>query len=514
MDLQKLHLIYRLRLVVNEAFSHRKKLIFLFLVVNFAMLFLGSVWPKGYVSSTTIHVDEKKIIEPLMEGAAVATGVADRARIARDVIFGRKIMNQILDYAGWMKSNPSPEEQEKIIEKIIHQTTITSSGKDVINIKYRDDNPERAFKTTQKFAELFISESLAAKSAESRAAFDFIDNQTEQYHQKLVKAEEQLKEFRSANIEAIPGSDADISARLSTLRAKIDTTTQDLKEAEVKANSLEKQLSGEAEIATVLSREGQYRARIAELHSRLETLRLSYHDTYPDIIQINNQIHDLEEAIAEDRRQREAAKEAGKVKIDENVINNPMYQGLRSELSKTQVIIDTLNARIAETKRELREELDRGKRVHGGEATLAELTRDYTVNRDIYQDLLKRRENARVSMNMDMDKQGLNIKILEPATLPLAPTGLRFIHFVIGGLVLSFIIPFGVIYGLLYIDPRIRIGRDISEKRKLPLMTVPHLWSAADTRSIKHEVAWLSLVINVTLLTVVAVSYLRFIKVI
>lgn len=514
MNLHKLQLVHRLRLLVNEAFHHRKLMVALFITVNLAMLCLGLIWPKGYVSSTTILVDDKKIIEPLMEGAAVATGVADRARLARDIIFGRKSMNQILDHVGWMKSDPSPVEQEKIIEKITHRTTITSSGKNLIKIEYRDDEAERAFKTAQMFADLFITESLETKSAESQAAFDFIDKQTQLYHDKLVKAEDQLKEFRSANIDARPGSDADISARLSMLHTKIETTTQDIKEAEVKASSLEKQLSGEAEVATVLSREGQYRARIAELQSHLDTLRLSYHESYPDIIQTKNQIEDLKEAIVADRQRRETAKATGKVIIDENVVNNPMYQQLRRELSQTRIIIDTLNARITEAKRELRDELDRGRRVHGGEATLSELTRDYTVNRDIYQDLLKRRENARVSMNMDKDKQGLNIKIQEPAALPLAPTGLRFIHFVIGGVILSVILPFGFIYGMLYLDPRIRIGQEISEKRKLPVILVPHLWSPAETQSVRREIAWLSIAINVTLLTVATVVILRFIKVI
>ena len=49
----------------------------------------------------------------------------------------------------------------------------------------------------------------------------------------------------------------------------------------------------------------------------------------------------------------------------------------------------------------LNSELDRSRRIAASESALAELTRDYEVNRDIYQDLLKRRENARVSMNLD-----------------------------------------------------------------------------------------------------------------
>lgn len=504
-----------IRLLINEAFYYRKALVAGFLLINLLLLGLGLIWPKGFTSSTTILVEDKKIIQPLMQGAAVATEVADRGRLAREVIFGRKIMTQILDHAGWLRGNPSPTEQEKMIEKIVKRTTITSVGKDLIKIEYKDDDPQRAFRTTQKYAELFISESLGTKIDESRAAFEFIDKQTQEYHDKLLKAEEQLKEFRSANLDARPGTDADISTRLNALQQRIEQASQDLKEAEVKKISLEKQLSGEAEVATALSREGQYRSRIAELQSRLETLRLSYHDSYPDIVQLKHQIDDLNQAITEERQRRETAKASGKVIIDEGVVNNPMYQQLKQELSQTRVNIEMLTARIGEAKRQLQQELDRGRRVHGGEATLAELTRDYQVNRDIYQDLLRRRENARVSMNLDKEKQGLTIKVQEPATLPLSPSGLRFLHFVVGGLALGALLPLGLLYAKLQLDPRLRLGVLIADKHKVPLLTVvPHLWAPSETQVLRRELAWLSLAVYGLLFVVVITAALRVAKVV
>lgn len=503
-----------LKLLANEAFHYRKVLVIAFFAINLAMLGLGLIWPKGFTSTTTILVEDKKIIQPLMQGAAVATEVTDRSRLAREVILGRKVMNQVLEDAGWMKTNPTPTEQEKIIERITKRTTITVVGKDIIKIEYKDDDAQRAFTTTKKFADLFISESLGAKIDESKAAFDFIDKQTQEYHDKLLRAEEQLKEFRSANLDARPGTDADISSRLNTLQTKIEQSSQDLKEAEVKKFSLEKQLSGEAEVATTLSREGQFRSRIAELQSRLETLRLSYHDGYPDVIQVKHQIVDLNQAITEERQRRDAAKASGKVIIDEGVINNPMYQQLKQELSQTRVNIEMLTARIGEAKRQLQQELERGRRVHGGEATLAELTRDYQVNRDIYQDLLKRRENARVSMNLDKERQGLSIKIQEPATLSLSPSGLRFLHFVLGGLVLGVLLPLVILYAIHQVDPRLRIGSLISEKHKVTLLAVvPHLSAPAETQAVRRELAWLSLMVNATLLVVLATAALRAAKV-
>ncbi len=500
-------------LLATQAFDHRKAVVAIFVIVNLFCLALAVLWPKQYTASTTILVEDKKIIQPLMQGAAVATDVEDRARMAREVIFGRKIMDQILRDAGWLKDNPSPEEQEKRIENLIRQTKVTNTGKDLIKIEYKDSDPQRAFNTTKRYADLFIAESLSAKAAESQAAFDFINQQTEEYHEKLTKAEDQLKEFRSANLDARPGSDADIGSRLSALQLRIEQTTQDLQDAETKKKSIEKQLSGEAEVATVLSREGQYRARIGELQSQLDTLRLNYRDTYPDIIRIKHQIEDLNEAIAEDRKQREEAKAAGHIKIDDSVINNPMYQQLKRELSQVNITIDTLTARLAEARRELQKEIDLGKRVNGGEATLAELTRDYQVNRDIYQDLLRRRENARVSMNLDKERQGLDVKVQEPAVLPLQPTGLRFIHFILSGIVFGIGIPFGLLYAKMEMDYRVHSGGAVTEKCKLPLLAeVPRLWSPTELRVIRRGLAWQYLAIVGTMIFVAAVATLHVMK--
>lgn len=503
------------KLLIGEIFNSRRAFVGIFIFVAMTLLLVGLAWPKGFVASTTILVDEKNIIQPLMQGAAVATDVMDRSRLAKETIFSRKVMTQLLMDTGRLKEGSSPDKQDEHFKDLRKQTSVSSVTKNIIKIEYRDDDPERAYLTTKRYAELFIDETLGAKAAESQAAFNFIEKQVQEYHEKLVQSEEQLKEFRSANADALPGSDTDISSRLSAQQTRIEQYTQELHDAEIKRRSLEKQLSGEAEVATALSREGQYRTRIAELQSQMETLRLSYHDTYPDIVRIRHQIADLNEAIAADRQQRDAAKASGRVLIDDSVINNPMYQQLKRDLSQTQVSIDTLNARIAEAKRQMNSALERGKRVHGGEATLAELTRDYQVNRDIYQDLLKRRENARVSMNLDKERQGLTFRIQEPATVPHEPSGLLFRHFILAALLLGGLVPVGIVYAKLQFDPRIRIGSMIAERSKLPLLAVvPHLWAPSEVNMVRQEIQWLGILVMGTLVVMALISILHLARVI
>jgi len=494
--------------LVTESFHSRRLVVAIFVIVNAAMLTAGWLWPKGYVASTSILVDERTIIQPLMQGAAVATDALDRSKNAREVIFGRKIMDVVLEYGGWLKGKPS-EENERLIEEIKKRTVISTVGKNILRIEYSDVDPVRAFRVTEKFAELFIQESIAAKAAESGAAFAFIEKQTQDYQDKLARTEEELKELRSSTLDVRAGNDTEVTTRLNDLNKRIDAAMQELREAEVKEASLERQVSGEAESTADIFREGQYRVRIAELQSKLDTLRLSYRDTHPDIVQVKQQIQDLTDALNAQRQQPEKTK-----RRDESVVNNPVYQQLRREQSQNQGTIEALQVRIAELQRQLQGEIGRGKRMHSGDARLAELTRDYQINRDIYQDLLRRRENARVSMNLDRDRQGLTFKIQEPVTLPQSPVGPRFWHFVVGGMLIGVLLPMGLLLARLQFDPRIRIGSTIAMAHKVPIVTiVPHLWSPTELKSLRWEVVFLSLVVVATIAASAAISAMRVIKV-
>lgn len=465
---------YLLKLILSEAFARRNAMFILFAIISLSFLAVGSVWPKKFTAFSIILADESNILQPLMEGTAEATRTTDYVGNAREIIFGEKIMVQILENAGWLDDEPSEIEKEQYKKNIKENVKINGIGKNLIKIEYRDSSPVRSYITAKRFAELFIEEGEKSKINESQAAFNFIEKQVNEYLQKLTEVEEKLSEFRSNNPDARSGLEAEVSNRITRLTTDVESTQLELRETEIRQNSLQQQLSGEAAITISQSKEGQYRAKIADLQASLETLRLDYKDTYPDIVRLKHQIADLKQSMINERLKRQEAKNKAQITgthyIDEAIILNPLYQQLRSDASSTQTHIATLNARIVEMKKMLENEYERAKRIHGGEAKLSKLTRNYEVNQDIYQDLLKRMERARVSRNLDKENQGLTFKIQEPSKIPLIPTGLRFIHFAAAGLLLGITIPFALIYALLELDPRIRFSKELTKDLGIPVL--------------------------------------------
>lgn len=455
-----------------------------FAAVALLALLVGMLLPKKYVSSTTILAGEANIIAPLMEGRAVPTGVADRGRIAREVIFSRKVMAEILATGGWTEELADPIARERAAEQIKLRTRVSSPGQNLIEISYTDKEPERAFKVAQRFAELFMEESLAAKERESREAYEFIDSQVREYHAKLTDAEDRLKVFRADNQDAGPGSDTDVRTRIAGLRTSIEQARTQLSELRMREASLQGQLSGEAEVSGARTRSGEMQIRLAELQGQLDRLRLDYTDDYPDVVRLRHQIEDLQAAVVEAR----ASERTGQ-RDEAAAMRNPLFQELRSDLARTRSDTAGLAARITENEALLKQELERGRRVADSEADLAELTRDYEVNRDIYQDLLRRRENARVSMNLDAEKRGLTFRVQEPAALPLQPSGLRLMHFALAGLVLGIAIPLGLLGLYLFYDPRPRSATALANQQALPvLVSIPDFRTVADRR--RESMRW------------------------
>ncbi|TCV97596.1 polysaccharide chain length determinant protein (PEP-CTERM system associated) [Luteibacter rhizovicinus] len=443
--------------LVSEARRRRVTMAFVFAAIALAALAIGMLWPKKYEASTSILAQEASIITPLMEGAASTTANKNRAGIARDVIFSRKVMSEILASGGWMATNPSPVEQDKLIEGIKSRTNIQTSRDNLITITYFDSDPRRAFAVTKQFAQLFITESLASKQRESRDAYEFINNQVEMYRKKLTDAEDKLKEYRDANADARPGSEADTLARISQLRNQIENTRMNLMEKRSQEGALAGQLSGESEVNAIQTNEGVFQSQMADLQNQLDRLLLTYTDEYPDVIRVRHQMADLQQQLQQQNVARQNAAASGTpIPIDNGVRMNPLYQQLKLQMAATRGDIAATSARVGASEAMLQAELERSKRIANSENVTSELTRDYNVNRDVYQDLLKRRENARVSMNLDAEQRGLTFLVQNPAVMPLVPSGLRFMHFGLAGVGLSLAVPFGLLFALVRLDPRVR----------------------------------------------------------
>jgi polysaccharide chain length determinant protein (PEP-CTERM system associated) len=512
MQLQPEEILYTL---LGEFYARRNFIFILFVLISLSFLGVGTIWPKHYTATAVIQVNSTSILKPLLQGAAEEIRAVDHVANAREIIFGEKIMNAVLQEAEWDDVYQTEIEQERIKQEIKKYTKIYGLGEGLIKIEYRYSEPERTFKTVKAMSEIFVSEGEKVKSEESEAAFNFIDNQVNEYLEKLTNVEQTLIKFHADNPDSGPEQEAEVSNRITTLKARIEQTQLEIRETRIKRDFVKTQLSGEAAITISHSREGQYRSKIAGMQADLESLRLDFKDTYPDIVRLKHQITDVKSALhAEIERRKNVisqSKKTGELYVDEAILLNPLYQQLRGDLSKVETRLATLTTRLEELKKILESEYERSNRIHSGSAMLSKLTRDYGVNKEIYQDLLKRRENARVSKSLDLVQRGVKFKIQEPAIIPLLPSGLRFFHFALVGLVFGLMAPLMIIYAVLFIDPRIHFSKIISTELNIPVLAeINQITSISEEEKIRTHLIYLAIGIGVVLCIYGYVGWLKF----
>ncbi|MEJ2669243.1 MAG: hypothetical protein P8077_02955 [Gammaproteobacteria bacterium] len=224
---------------------------------------------------------------------------------------------------------------------------------------------------------------------------------------------------------------------------------------------------------------------------------------------IKLQIESLEQAISDSETQPTSTKE------EQEPLTNPLFEELRLQLSETDVAVRVLNRRLTTLKRLMTEEQERLRRVATSNAELAELVRDYDVTKAIYEDMLERKEKARMSMALDIEGQGVSYRIQEPANFPLTPLGLRLMHFALAAPLLGVAIPIGLLIALIILDPRMRFPSQLENLEGVPLLgVVPHMPTPLSKRIRKWDAIGLLLCLFLMMAVYISILAARFFNVI
>ncbi|MDX5299825.1 MAG: lipopolysaccharide biosynthesis protein, partial [Gammaproteobacteria bacterium] len=217
---------------------------FVFAFVSALTLVLGLVWPYKFQSEVIIFVDDKNIIRPLMEGTAVATKISDRVSAARELLWGRQVLNEIVDDVTiWgPRSTPlSAEAKDALVAKLRSAMQVRPRGDSFFSVSYTATDAREAFLVAQRLGQVFIEETNRQKRAESRSAYDFVDKQVKAYEDQLKVSEDRLKQFLSENVD---GTEAEVNGKLAQLRGRLELAQIELREAEAQRASLQQQLAG------------------------------------------------------------------------------------------------------------------------------------------------------------------------------------------------------------------------------------------------------------------------------
>jgi polysaccharide chain length determinant protein (PEP-CTERM system associated) len=463
------------------------------------LLAVGLVWPKSYTTKVVLFADVTNIIEPLLKGRAEITKI-DRSEQASEVIYTRRIMLETAKNAGLLKGSPSVDEQDAMVKQLRAGVVVARErNENYVQISYTAGNPDRSFEVLNAVVNVFIEDIAKRKRDESVGAYNFIDAQVQTYKRQLESAEEKLKEFKSKNTD---GSEDSVTARIGQLRQELETLKIAIEETQSRINSLEQQLNNEGQYLRAKGQVDEMNQRRQTLSAQLEQMLLSYQENYPDVVSLRAQIAELDSSIAKLRS-------SGDVFGNSDKVQNPLYEELRKQAADAEVVLRAQKRRMQSLLVLQEEEFARQQRIAASQAELSDLTRDYDVTKKVYDEMLQRKESARVSMTLDIEGQGVSYRIQEPASFPLKPSGLHFIHFAIAGPILGLLAPIGLLLLFVMVDPHLRSARILQKQLPADIEVVgviPHYKSPIGDRLLKRDVLLIFLIATVGIICYVAIA--------
>ncbi len=495
-----------LLLLLKEGRQRILVLAAIFTVVALGTLVAGLYWPQKYAASAAILVEPKSSIAPGTEGPPLST-------LVNQIVLSRKILRELMTYGGWVEPH-DPRAKDRLLDQIKSRISIATAGgggdrigPSLVRITYVDSDPERTFKIAGKLTEIYVRESIIPEERANRQTFEFIDGQVKEYAKKLADAHAQVVTYYQAH-SATPNKPTpkEPPPKPGSISAA------DLAALRVEEANLQRELNRKRDPVApdLVQAESHYRERALQLQGELERLLTTYTDEHPDVIRVKRELAQAK-ANADQARAERVAAETTSAAFEDDVM-----RAARQRLDDVQkkIAAATGNGRTpAPTLPDpspATSPQDPEFRLVKQDAAMSELIRGYETDRDVYLDLLKRREQARVSLEL-AEQRGLRLQIQEPPEMPAAPVSARLTNIVLAGMMIAVLLPLALLFAIIKFDARVRSVEQLQSIGKLPvLVKIAYAPTPVEERNQRLRLMLASAMVAAVFIVYAAVFYIRY----
>ncbi|CAN7622017.1 XrtA system polysaccharide chain length determinant [Massilia sp. LjRoot122] len=377
--------------------------------------------PNQYEASARVYVDTQSILKPLLSGMTTLPNLDQQVVFMRRTLLSRPNVERVMRMVDLDVKAKNAKEHDEMVDELMEKIKIGGTERDdIYTISYTAPDAKLGKDVVQSLLTIFVEGSFGGKKQDSAKAVQFIDDQIRNYEEKLAAAENSLKEFKIRHMGMLPATGGgDFGTRMVSASEALNTARLELAEAEQARNAIRRRISGEAapgETTPIRITDPELEARVAAVTKTLDSLRTQYTEAHPDIIANARLLEQL------NARKQELAKN-GKPSADPGAGYSPMLQQLNVSLSEAEARVASLRARVNEYSERVARLRTQSSQAPEVEAQLAQLNRDYEVNRENYQKLVERRESAKLSGDLTSATDMLSFRIIDPPTAPPLPSG-------------------------------------------------------------------------------------------
>lgn len=375
--------------------------------------------PDRYESFARLYVDTGNVLRPLLSGLAVDSDVAEQVDLMRRTLLARPNLEKVVAMADLGLETRTPEDHEHLLGRLRKEVRIRADQSNLFTISYESPSPQRAQAVVDALMTVFVENNLGAKRSDFENAQGFLNRQIEEYEEQLSLAERRLAEFKQEHIDLLAGGQT-FQARIEAARAQKQKLEAELKDVQAQHDAMREAMRGVPEFYAGAAGSGpptDTDVQIMELQHTLQELLSRYTEQHPDVVTARRRLDALLAG------QMPASRGDAPAPTAPGSLPNPTYGQLQLEVIRLASLGQTTKARIARVDEDLAE-LERVRRsVPEIETGMMQLTRDYGVIKEKYEELLSRRESARLSENRETSGGKVSFRTIEAPLVPLMPSG-------------------------------------------------------------------------------------------
>ena len=468
-------LLSQITTILRGMWNYRKLAVAVAWVVGIVGIVVVFTMPDRYQASARVFVDTQSILRPLMVGIAVQPNIEQQVSMLSRTLLSRPTIERLVRNVDLDLDANTPAAKDAVVDSVTQAISIQSAGRDnLYTLTYRDQKPEVAKRVVQALLTIFVESSLGATRQDSDSARKFLDDQIKVYEAKLAEAEARLKNFKLRNIEMQSEAGMDFTGRTAEINSLLNQARLELSEAESARNAAKRELDAfrdNRKTAQIIDEKTpEIDGRLNEQRILLDKLLSRYTDQHPDVFNTRQLIAQLEKQKANEiAKLRKSALENPKLFYESA---NPAIQELSKLYSEAEVKTASLRARVAEYQSRAAQAQSQLKIAPQLEAELAQLDRDYSVNKKSYADLVQRRESAMMSGELENTSNVADFRIIDPPRVnpkPVAPNRMLLLP-------LAFLIALGAGAGAAFVlntaRPVFFDGASLQEVTEIPLLGV------------------------------------------
>ena len=332
--------------------------------------------PDVYEAGAQILVNKQTTVSAAASDVSLVGSEFGSPYVVQQTILNDNNLRGIL-----LKINPAAATKQDIsseLSSLRNRIRIDGNGEDgFFNISYRASNPVQAYNVVQLLLNQFINANVSRSTQEIARAATFIDKQIVAYSAKLAVSNREIADFRRKHPEVAnagsTGMTSDAATEVASARAAYEAA-----------------LAGGGQ-----RRENPMEGQIASARQRLASLKLQYTDRYPDVV-------------------------AAQREVDALIAANAALPA--APAVSESALVNRARGRLAAAQSRLRQ-AEQGPAASQAAADWADLRKNNSVLRTNYEQMVSRREAARMSQSIYSDKNSGKYQVTSPPVMPVRPTG-------------------------------------------------------------------------------------------